>query len=144
VIKALFLSLAALAVAVGGLVLAGTSNDGALQTLGIVILLFAWLAAVGYHGDRAERVERARLGLPPSRFLAPLLDKEWSMVQSLAVSILFALLGLLGLLLAASATDDSTQFMGLGLLVFSWFLLVGFHARRAESEERARHGGGAH
>ena len=62
------------------------------------------------------------------------------MIQSIAVSILFVLMGLLGLLMAAGAADSSAQFMGLGLLVLSWFLLVGFHARRAEAEERARHG----
>lgn len=63
------------------------------------------------------------------------------MLQSLVVSILFVLLGLLGLLMAAGAEDSSTQVMGLGILVLSWFLIVGYHARRAENEERARHGG---
>jgi hypothetical protein len=63
------------------------------------------------------------------------------MLQSLVVSIIFVLLGLLGLLMSASADDSSTQVMGLGILVLSWFFIVGFHARRAENEERARHGG---
>ena len=144
-VRIIFLSLAALLVAVGGLTLAGTSDDGSLQAAGIVILLLAWGWAVGYHARRAERVERERLGLPaPKGRLEEILSKEWSMLQSIAVSILFALLGVLGLLMAAGASDSSTQFMGVGILLLSWFLLVGFHARRAENEERARHGNASH
>jgi len=62
------------------------------------------------------------------------------MIQSLVVSILFVLMGLLGLLMVAGADDSSVQFMGLGLLVLSWFLMVGFHGHRAEAQERANHG----
>lgn len=62
------------------------------------------------------------------------------MLGSLVVSVIFALIGLFGLLIAGNAADSSAQFMGLGLMVFAWFLLVGYHARRAETEERARHG----
>ncbi len=62
------------------------------------------------------------------------------MLGSIAVSILFVLLGLLGLLLAAGAQDAHAQFMGVGIVLMAWFLMVGYHARRAEAEERARFG----
>ena len=139
--RTILVTLAGCALAIGGLVLAAGNAPGALQTLGLWILVLAWIALVGYHGARAERQERLRLGLPAPRPTLPsILTREWSMIQSIAVSILFVLMGLLGLLMAAGAADSSAQFMGLGLLVLSWFLLVGFHARRAEAEERARHG----
>ncbi len=140
-VRSIFLSLIGGIVGVAGLILAATSQDGAWQSLGILILLLAWGGLVGYHARRAERVERVRLGLHDSDPAPPsILTREWSMLQSLAVSILFVLLGLFGLLLAANAADSSTQFMGLGILVLAWFFVVGFHARRAEAEERARHG----
>lgn len=140
-VNAIFLSLAATIAAIAGLVLAATSQDGAWQTLGLLILMLAWGVMVGYHGRRAERIERAHQRLPESDHPRPsILTREWTMLQSLAVSILFVLLGLLGLLMAAGASDSSTQFMGFGLLLLSWFFIVGFHARRAEAEERARHG----
>jgi hypothetical protein len=140
-VHAIFLSLAAMSAAIAGLVLAATSHDGAWQALGILILMLAWGVMVGYHGRRAERIERTRVGLPGSDPPRPsILTREWTMLQSLAVSILFVLLGLLGLLMAANANDSSTQYMGIGLILLSWFFIVGFHARRAEAEERARHG----
>lgn len=140
-VRTIFLSLLAAAAAIVGLLIAAHSDDGAWQSFGILILVLAWGATVGYHARRAERVERERLGLPESDHPQPtLLTREWTMLQSLAVSILFVLLGFLGLLMAASADDSSTQFMGIGILLLSWFFIVGFHARRAEAEERARQG----
>jgi uncharacterized membrane protein len=140
-VRTIFLSLLAGIVAVAGLILAATSQDGAWQTFGILILLLAWGGAVGYHGRRAERVERMRLGLPdsdPASISTHI--REWSMLKSLAVSVIFAILGVVGLIIAANADDSVAQFMGLGLLVLSWFFVVGINARRAEAEERARHG----
>ena len=132
------LSLLGVALAVGGLVLAASVSSGALQALGVAILILAWIAMVGYHGRQAERRERERLGLlPPPKPVPSILTREWSMIQSLAISFLFVLMGLL---MAAGADDSSTQFMGLGLLVLSWFFIVGFHGRRAEAEARARAG----
>ena len=116
------LSLLGVALAVGGLVLAASVSSGALQALGVAILILAWIAMVGYHGRQAERRERERLGLlPPPKPVPSILTREWSMIQSLAISFLFVL-------------------MGLGLLVLSWFFIVGFHGRRAEAEARARAG----
>ena len=62
------------------------------------------------------------------------------MLGSLVVSVLFCLVGLFGLFVAAGAEDASAQVMGFGLVLFAWFLMVGYHARRAENDERARHG----
>ena len=62
------------------------------------------------------------------------------MLGMLAVSFLFAVLGLFGLVVAAAADDDATRFMGMGLTVFMWFLLVGYHGRRAERRARASDG----
>ncbi len=62
------------------------------------------------------------------------------MLGMLGVSFLFAALGLLGLLVAAGSDDSATQFMGAGLAVFMWFLLVGYHGRRAEKRARASGG----
>lgn len=130
-----------MALAVVGLVLAASSTSGALQALGLAILVLAWIVLVVYHGRQAERRKRERLGLlPPPEPVPSILTREWSMIRSLAISFLFVLMGLLGLLMAAGADDSSTQFMGLGLLVLSWFFIVGFHGRRAEAEARARAG----
>jgi hypothetical protein len=55
-----------------------------------------------------------------------------AMLASIFITIFFGLLGLLGLFIAAGAPHDPSQYMGLGLLILSWFLLVGYHANRAE------------
>ena len=67
--RTILVTLAGGALALGGLVLAAGNAPGALQTLGLWILVLAWIALVGYHGARAERQEqRARLAsrAPPA------------------------------------------------------------------------------
>ena len=59
------------------------------------------------------------------------------MLASIFITIFFGLLGLLGLFIAADAPHDPSQFMGLGLLILSWFLVVGYHANRAEKAGKA-------
>jgi len=54
------------------------------------------------------------------------------MLGMLATSLLFVLLGLLGLLIAAGSDGGSSQYMGIGLIVFSWLFLMAYHGHRAE------------
>jgi hypothetical protein len=61
------------------------------------------------------------------------------MLASIFITIFFSLLGLLGLFIAASAPHDPSQFMGIGLLILSWFLVVGYHANRAEKAGKQQH-----
>lgn len=58
------------------------------------------------------------------------------MLPMIVISALFGALGLLGLLIAATADGSSTQFMGLGLLGLSWFLMVRYHGHRAAAQAR--------
>jgi hypothetical protein len=60
------------------------------------------------------------------------------MLASIFITIFFGLLGLLGLFIAAGSPHDPSQYMGLGLLILSWFLLVGYHANRAEKAGKAQ------
>ena len=52
------------------------------------------------------------------------------MFGMLVTSFAFVLIGFLGLLIAASG--GTAQFMGIGLIIFSWLFLVAYHGRRAE------------
>jgi ABC-type Na+ efflux pump permease subunit len=61
------------------------------------------------------------------------------MLASIFITIFFGLLGILGLLIAAGSPHDPAQYMGLGLLILSWFLVVGYHANRAEKAGKAQH-----
>jgi hypothetical protein len=54
----------------------------------------------------------------------------------IGVSLIFVVMGVFGLFIAASAADSSAQFMGLGLMLFSWFFMVAYHGRRAEQQAR--------
>ncbi len=60
------------------------------------------------------------------------------MLTMLATSALLGLVGLAGLLVAAYSDGTATQYMGLGVLVLSWFLLVRYHAHRASSGNEER------
>ncbi|MBT6204126.1 MAG: hypothetical protein P8Q36_07905 [Alphaproteobacteria bacterium] len=62
------------------------------------------------------------------------------MLGMLVTSLIFFVLGLLGLLMAAGAVDASTQFMGIGLIVFAWFFMVAYHGQRAEKLAQAQSG----
>lgn len=59
------------------------------------------------------------------------------MLASIFITIFFGALGILGLFIAAGSHQDPSQYMGLGLLVLSWFLLVGYHGNRSEKAARA-------
>ena len=59
------------------------------------------------------------------------------MLASIFITIFFGLLGILGLFIAAGSPDGSSMYIGLGLLVLSWFLLVGYHANRSEKAARS-------
>lgn len=59
------------------------------------------------------------------------------MLASIFITIFFGLLGLLGLFIAAGSPHGSSMYMGLGLLVLSWFLVVGYHANRSEKAARS-------
>ena len=59
------------------------------------------------------------------------------MLASIFITIFFGLLGVLGLFIAAGSPHGSSVYMGLGLVVLSWFLLVGYHANRSEKAARA-------
>ncbi len=61
------------------------------------------------------------------------------MLASIFITIFFGLLGLLGLFIAAGSHGDSGQYMGFGLLVLAWFLLVGYHGNRTEKQAKAKH-----
>ena len=61
------------------------------------------------------------------------------MLASILITIFFGALGLLGLFIAAGTPDDSAQFLGLGLLILSWLLLVGYHGNRAEKAGKDQH-----
>lgn len=54
----------------------------------------------------------------------------------IGVSLIFVVMGLFGLFIAASADDNAAQFMGLGLIALSWLFMVGYHGRRAERQAR--------
>ena len=58
------------------------------------------------------------------------------MLGVLVTSLLFVLMGVLGLLMAALAKDPAAQVMGLGLVVLAWFFMVGYHGRRVEQNAR--------
>ena len=60
------------------------------------------------------------------------------MLGMLVTSLAFVLMGVLGLLIAAGAQDGPAQFMGVGLILFSWFFMVGYHGKRAEDQVRAK------
>ena len=55
------------------------------------------------------------------------------MLSMIVISALFGVLGLAGLLIAATSDSPSTQYMGMGLVGLSWFLMVRYHGHRAES-----------
>lgn len=140
--RAIFVTVAAGLVALGGLLFAAGAEGTAGQLLGFGIVVLAWAVAVGYHGRRSERTVRGsrESSRPAEPVPSTPVPGDVSMIQSLVVSIVFAVLGLVGLLMAAGAHDGVTQVMGFGILVLSWFLMVGYHARRAETSERARLG----
>ena len=54
----------------------------------------------------------------------------------LGVSLIFVVMGLFGIFIAAGADDSSAQFMGLGMVIFAWFFMVAYHGRRAENQAR--------
>lgn len=54
----------------------------------------------------------------------------------IGVSLVFVVMGLFGLFIAASADDSSAQMMGLGLIILAWFFMVAYHGRRAEQQAR--------
>jgi len=54
------------------------------------------------------------------------------MLAAIFITIFFGLLGILGLFIAADAPHDPSRYLGLGLLILSWVLVVGYHAKRAE------------
>ena len=58
----------------------------------------------------------------------------------IAASALLCLTGLLGLLMAALATDPAARGIGLGLIVLAWLAMLAYHGRRAERQARAEDG----
>ncbi len=54
----------------------------------------------------------------------------------IGVSLIFVVMGLCGLFIAASAADSLAQLMGFGLLAFSWIFMIAYHGRRAEQQAR--------
>ncbi len=58
------------------------------------------------------------------------------MLSMIVISALFSVFGLAGLLIAATSDSPSTQYMGMGLVGLSWFLMVRYHGHRAEAGAR--------
>ncbi|GEM_PF-5783262 len=54
----------------------------------------------------------------------------------IGISLVFVVMGLFGLFIAASADDSLAQLMGLGMVVFAWLFMVAYHGRRAEQQAR--------
>ncbi len=61
------------------------------------------------------------------------------MYWTIAVSVLFSLLSLLGLTAAALSESEATRYMGIGLVGLSWFIMLRYHGHVAE--RRARRAG---
>ena len=62
------------------------------------------------------------------------------MYWTIAVSVVFGLLSLLGLVAAATSESEATQYMGIGLVGLSWFIMLRYYGHVAE--RRARRSGG--
>ena len=62
------------------------------------------------------------------------------MSWTIAISVIFSLLSLLGLVAAATSESEATQYMGIGLAGLSWFIMLRYYGHVAE--RRARRAGG--
>ncbi len=61
------------------------------------------------------------------------------MSWTIAISVIFSLLSLLGLVAAATSESEATQYMGIGLVGLSWFIMLRYYGHVAE--RRARRAG---
>ena len=62
------------------------------------------------------------------------------MFWTIAISVLFSLLSLLGLVAAALSESEATRYMGIGLVGLSWFIMLRYYGhiaeRRAQRDSR--------
>ncbi|MDE0048134.1 MAG: hypothetical protein OXU19_20100 [bacterium] len=58
------------------------------------------------------------------------------MSWTIAISVLFSLLSLLGLVAAATSESEATQYMGIGLVGLSWFIILRYYGHVAERRAR--------
>jgi hypothetical protein len=65
-------------------------------------------------------------------------------VSDLIVGLIVSILGLLGLLLAAGATDDGIYIFGLSLTGFAVIFVLGLIRRHYDKRDQLRSGGGHH
>ncbi|MCY4609534.1 MAG: hypothetical protein OXD40_13205 [bacterium] len=58
------------------------------------------------------------------------------MYWTIAISVLFSLLSLLGLVAAAMTESEATRYMGIGLVGLSWFIMLRYYGHIAERHAR--------
>ncbi len=63
------------------------------------------------------------------------------MYWTIAISVVFSLLSLLGLVAAAVSESEATRYMGFGLVGLSWFIMLRYYGHLAErrAQRTGRH-----